>query len=104
MSIYKELPYLENADLPSCRYAKASEIRDVLRHAINTARALPESQMDEVDALLEFAITHIRSVHDEEVSLFDEVAALEADLAITSDDPLDGLCGPAETFTDARIG
>jgi hypothetical protein len=104
VSIYKDLPYLENADLPSCRYAKACDIRDVLRHAINTARALPVSQMAEVEALLDFGLTHIRSAHDEDTVEEEIKELLAVNPVLDSDDPLDGLCGPAEVEPDASIG
>ena len=86
MSKYSNLPYLSNEDFPFCEYGKAAACRAPIRDAINAARAMPESKMEQLITVLEQALAHIRpGESNEEIT------------ADTSDDPLDELLGPAES-------
>ncbi len=91
MSTYKDLPFFLVVDCPSLVYGKAAAMRTPVRDAINSARDMPDSKMDEVILVLELALAHIRQGQANE----------EVDVVADSDDPLDSLLGPAETKSDA---
>ena len=97
---YDRLPYLKQEDFPSCEYEKAAAIRKPLREAINTARAMPAHKMDQVVAVLEAALKHIRGEEEDDAQeLIVPVVDISGDV-----DPLDSLLGPAKTEPDSGIG
>lgn len=84
---YKHIPYMSAETFPTVSYGKAGALRTPLCLAINTARTMPDDRMDEVIDILETALAHIRQGQAHE----------EVTTAVSSDDPLDSLLGPAET-------
>lgn len=92
MSKYEDLTYMENIAFGMCQYSKASAIIEPLRHAINSARALPAGSMEAVIAILETGLEHIRGADNEEEVI---LAPDTEDLLLSGVDPLDQLLGPA---------
>ena len=91
MSTYKDLPFFAGSDFPTVEYGRAAALRTPVRDAINSARDMPDSKMDQVILILEMALAHIRQGQANE----------EVDVDTVSSDPLDSLLGPAETKSDA---
>jgi len=94
---YSELPFLYQEAFDYCEYAKAAACRRPIRDAINTARTMPENKMEQLINVLEAALAHIRQEQPDAEPTQEVLPELPA----PSDDPLDGLLGPAEDEPDA---
>ncbi len=89
MTQYANLSYMKQEDFPTVEYGKAAAIRPALREAINSARAMHPSKMEQVVQILQTALDHIH----QEIEY--EEDAQPDDACTPSDDPLDSLLGPA---------
>jgi hypothetical protein len=85
---YQNLPFMSNEDFPYSEYGEAAALRAPIARAINTARMQRAEKMEQVVAILETALAHIRQGAPDEVP--------EADIAPDVVDPLDELLGPSD--------
>ena len=91
---YEELPFMKPEDFARCTYGKAADCRDPIRGAINSARMMRPTCMEEVRTVLQTALDWIDQREEEDETdkdLPDESVGSSND----SNDPLDGLLGPA---------